>query len=160
MQDYSTYCREEIKFTCAVCSVSSISSVTLTYMWSKGVHACSIHVTRVISFTLVNICKIINIKKNCNWKKVAEHKLRSLCLVVLDVSTSHYHIPHFFLSFPNFKSGFLSCKPIHQVSFASWDFLPLTVYWIQWCHYSYCLRAYIHLFFIQGMLVKQVLQRW
>ena len=116
MQDYSTYCREEIKFTCAVCSVSSISSMTLAYMWSKGVHACSIHVTRVISFTLVNICKI-NIKtwkKNCNWRKVAEDKLRSLCLVVLDVSTSHYHIPYFFsvspISNPVFCPVSLSIK--------------------------------------------------
>ena len=48
MQDYSTYCREEIKFTCAVCSVSSISSMTLTYMWSKGVHACSILLAKMI----------------------------------------------------------------------------------------------------------------
>ena len=65
MQDYSKYCTysEEIRFTCAVSSISSISSMTLTYMWSKDVHACSIHVTRVISFALVNICKIIDIKK-------------------------------------------------------------------------------------------------
>ena len=32
MQDYSTYGREEIKFTRAVYSISSISSVTLTYV--------------------------------------------------------------------------------------------------------------------------------
>ena len=125
MQDYSKYCREEIKFTCAVCFVSSISSVTLTYMWSKGVHACSIHVTRVISFTLVNICKIINIKKNCTWRKVAEHKLRSLCLVVLDVSTSHYHLPHFFsvspVSNPVFCPVSLSIKsPLPVEIFYYW----------------------------------------
>ena len=85
MQDYSKYCicSEEIRFTCAVSSISSISSMTLTYMWSKGVHACSIHVTRAISFALVNICKIINIKKVVIGKKVAEHNLRNLSLVVL-----------------------------------------------------------------------------
>ena len=60
MQDYSKYCNEEIKFTCAVLSISSISSMTLTYMWSKGVHACSIHVTGMIFFTLVNIWETVN----------------------------------------------------------------------------------------------------
>ena len=49
--------------TCAVASISSISGVTSTNIRSFGVHAYRIHVTRVISFTLVNICKMINIKK-------------------------------------------------------------------------------------------------
>ena len=49
--------------TCAVASISSISGVTRTNIRSFGVHACGIHVTRVISFTLVNICKMINIKE-------------------------------------------------------------------------------------------------
>ena len=66
--------------TCAVASISSISWVTSTNIQSFGVRACSIHVARVISFTLVNICKIINIKndtlkKKCDWEEVAEHKL-------------------------------------------------------------------------------------
>ena len=103
MQDYSKYCNDEINFTCAVLSISSISSVTLTYMWSKGVHACSIHVTRVISFTLVNICKIINIKKkNCNWEKVAEQ-----ILVFLSCGSrlKHFTLPltRVFLGSPKFK---------------------------------------------------------
>ena len=54
------YCSEEIKFTHAVSPTSSISSMTLTYIWSKGVHACSIHVTGMISFTLVNIWETVN----------------------------------------------------------------------------------------------------
>ena len=46
--------------TCAVASISSISGVTSTNVQSFGVHADSIHVTRVISFTLVNIWKTID----------------------------------------------------------------------------------------------------
>ena len=85
MQDSSKYCisSEEIRFTCAVSSISSISSMTLTYMWSKGIHACSIHVTKAISFALVNICKIINIKKVVIGKKVAEHNLRKVGLLYM-----------------------------------------------------------------------------
>ena len=77
MQECPKYCTcsEDIRLTCAVSSISSISSMTLTYMWSKGVHACSIHVTRAISFALVNICKIINIKKK---KIVIGKKLPSI----------------------------------------------------------------------------------
>ena len=60
MQDYSKYRNEEIKFTCAVLSISSTPSLTFTYMWSKGVIALSIHVTGVISFTLVNIWETVD----------------------------------------------------------------------------------------------------
>ena len=56
--------------TCAVASISNISGVTSTNIRSFDVRACSIHVTRVISFTLVNICKIIKIIITINnWKK-------------------------------------------------------------------------------------------
>ena len=41
--------------TCAAASISSIPGVTSTDVRSFGVRADSIHVTRVISFTLVNI---------------------------------------------------------------------------------------------------------
>ena len=112
MKDYPTYCREEIKFTCAVFSISSISSVKLTYMWSKGVRACSIQVTRVISCALVNICKIINIKKI-----VIKEKLLGISLECLPCGSrrEHFTLPliRFFLSFPKFKSVVLSCKPVH-----------------------------------------------
>ena len=47
--------------TCAVASISSISGVTSTDVQSFGVRADSIHVTRVISFTLVNIWETIYI---------------------------------------------------------------------------------------------------
>ena len=70
--------------TCAVASISNISGVTSTNIRSFDVRACSIHVTRVISFTLVNICKIIKIIiTSIIGKKVAEHKLRNLSLFVL-----------------------------------------------------------------------------
>ena len=46
--------------TCAVVSISSISGVTSTNVRSVGVRAGSIHVTRVISFTLVNIWETID----------------------------------------------------------------------------------------------------
>ena len=56
--------------TCAVASISNISGVTSTNIRSFGVFACSIYVTRVISFTLVNICKVIKIIIIIdNWKK-------------------------------------------------------------------------------------------
>ena len=46
--------------TCTVASISSIPGVTSTNVRSFGVRADSIHVTRVISFTLVNIWKTID----------------------------------------------------------------------------------------------------
>ena len=55
MQDYYKYYSQEIKLTRAVLSISSISRLTFTYMWSKGVIALSFHMTGVISFTLINI---------------------------------------------------------------------------------------------------------
>ena len=63
--------------TCAVASISNISGVTSTNIRSFDVRACSIHVTRVISFTLVNICRIIKLIITINnWKK----KLPSISL--------------------------------------------------------------------------------
>ena len=47
--------KRNLSSTFAVASIFSISGVTSTNIRSFGVHACSIHVTRVISFTLVNI---------------------------------------------------------------------------------------------------------
>ena len=72
--------KRNASITCAVASISSISWVTSTNIQSFGVRACRIYVARVISFTLVNICKMINIKKiryfkKCNWEEVAEYKL-------------------------------------------------------------------------------------
>ena len=159
MQDYSTYCREEIKFTCADFSISSISSVTLTYMWSKGVRACSIHVTRVISCALVNICKIINIKKI-----VIKEKLLGISLECLPCGSrrEHFTLPliRFFSVSTSSNPLFCSVSLFIKFPFPSLDFLPLNVYRIQWCHYRHCLQANIHLFFRQGMLVIQVFQRW
>ena len=43
-------------------SIFKISRMTFTYMWSKGVFASGVHVTGVISFTLVN-----------NWETVDWH---------------------------------------------------------------------------------------
>ena len=67
-------------------------------------------------------------KKKCNWRKVAGHKLRSLCLVVLDVSTSRYHLPDFFSVSPSSNPLFcpvsLSIKSPLPVEI----FLPLNVY--------------------------------
>ena len=51
--------RRNASNTCAVVSISSISGVTSTDVQSFGVRADSIHVTRVISFTLVNIWETI-----------------------------------------------------------------------------------------------------
>ena len=58
------------EFTCAILSISSISRLTIAYMWSIGVGAVCILVTRVVSFTLVNVYEITD-KKLC---KIAVHK--------------------------------------------------------------------------------------
>ena len=50
-------------FTCAIFSISSISRLTIAYMWSNGVAAVCILVTRVVSFTLVNVYEIRDKKK-------------------------------------------------------------------------------------------------
>ena len=50
-------------FTCAIFSISSISRLTIAYMWSNVVAAVCILVTRVVSFTLVNVYEIRD-KKN------------------------------------------------------------------------------------------------
>ena len=56
--------------TCTVASISNITGVTSTNIRSIGVRAGSIYVTKVISFTLVNIWKIIKIIIIINnWKK-------------------------------------------------------------------------------------------
>ena len=49
---------------------------------------------------------------------------------------------------------FCPVSPFIKSPFASWDFLPLNVYLKQLCHHQYCLRAYIHLFLIQGKMAK------
>ena len=54
-QEYSKYYSKEIKFTCAALTISIKSRVAFTKIGSVGVRAGSIHVTRVISFTFVNI---------------------------------------------------------------------------------------------------------
>ena len=65
--------------TCAVTSISNISGVASTNIRSFGVFACSIYVTRVISFTLVDICKIIKIIITINnWKKLPSISLETL----------------------------------------------------------------------------------
>ena len=51
------------EFTCAIFSISSISRLTIAYMWSNGVAAVCILVTRVVSFTLVNVYEIRDKKK-------------------------------------------------------------------------------------------------
>ena len=43
------------EFTCAIVSISSISRLTIAHMWSIGVGAACILMTRVVSFTLVNV---------------------------------------------------------------------------------------------------------
>ena len=49
------YYSKEIKFTFAVLTISIKSRLAFTNIGSVGVRTCSIHVTRVISFTFVNI---------------------------------------------------------------------------------------------------------
>ena len=94
--------------------------MTLTYMWSKGVHACSIHVTRVISFALVNICKIkTQLKKpTVIEKKVIERNPS------LDPSTSHYNPPDFFSASPSSNPLFCPVSLSIKSPFTTGDFLP------------------------------------
>ena len=57
------YSSKYIKFTCAILSISSISRLTIAYMWSNGVGAVCILVTRMVSFTLVNVYKLTDRKE-------------------------------------------------------------------------------------------------
>ena len=47
-----------LKSTCAILSVSSISRLTIAYVWSNGVGAVCTLVTSVVSFTFVNVYEI------------------------------------------------------------------------------------------------------
>ena len=70
--------------SCTVASISNITGVTSTNIRSFGVRAGSIYVTRVISFTLVDICKIIKIKIKIinNWKiKLPSISLETLVIL-------------------------------------------------------------------------------
>ena len=60
-QEYSKYFSKEIKFTCADSTISIKSRAAFTNIGSVGVRAGSIQVTRVISFTFVNIWETIYI---------------------------------------------------------------------------------------------------
>ena len=79
------------EFTCAIFSISSISRLTIAYMWSNGVAAVCILVTRVVSFAFVNIYKIRGKKKMGfqNYVKIAVHKplpcLRVQAMVVFNL---------------------------------------------------------------------------
>ena len=77
--------------TCAVASISSISGVTSTNVQSFGVHADSIHVTRVISFTLVDIWKTIDTFLHlivfCTLSFFASYS-RSIPLIIINFKTN------------------------------------------------------------------------
>ena len=134
--------------TCAVASISSISGVTRTNIRSFGVHACGIHVTRVISFTLVNICKMINIKEKNKFKKM---QLRRSCRAQAQKPQSsflgsqtqalHFSAHQIFSWFPASLNP-LVCpvSPSIKSPFASGDFFTT----IQLCHYQHCLQASVH----------------
>ena len=55
IKDFSGHWRKVIKITWASLSISSVSSVACTYMWSNCVGTVSIHMTRKISCPFVNI---------------------------------------------------------------------------------------------------------
>ena len=63
------------EFTCAILSTSSISRLTIAHMWSNGVGAVCIFMTRVLSFTLVNVYEITDKKK---WDFKIMQKLRCI----------------------------------------------------------------------------------
>ena len=61
-------------FTCAVLSISNVSRLTVAYMWSNDVGAVCILMTRVVSFTLVNVYEITYYKMEFqNYAKNAVH---------------------------------------------------------------------------------------
>ena len=67
------------EFTCAILSISSISGLTNAYMWSIGVGAVCILMTRLVSFTLVNVYEITDEKMGFqHYAEIAVHK-PSLC---------------------------------------------------------------------------------
>ena len=59
IKDFSGHWRKVIKITWASLSISNVSSVACTYMWSNCVGTVSIHMTRKISCTFVNIWEMI-----------------------------------------------------------------------------------------------------
>ena len=79
----SKYCNEETKFTCAVWSNTSITRLTLTYMWSKSVNALSIHVTGVmrnrkciLNFIFVTLRFLITLIISINKQKLSLFRLK------------------------------------------------------------------------------------
>ena len=63
------------EFTCAILSIPSISRLTIAYIRSIGVGAVCILMTRVVSFTLVNVYEITDEKKGFqNYAEIAVHK--------------------------------------------------------------------------------------
>ena len=63
------------EFTYAILAISSISRLTIAYRWSTGVGAVFILMTRVLSFTLVNVYEITDEKMGFqNYAKIAVHK--------------------------------------------------------------------------------------
>ena len=51
------------QITSAILSISNISRLTIAYMWSNGVGAVCILMTRVVSLTLINVYEITDEKK-------------------------------------------------------------------------------------------------
>ena len=176
MQDRSKYRSEGIKFTFAVLSISSISRVAFTIIGSVGVHTCSIYVTRVISFTLVNICKIINIKKIVIGKTLPSVSLDALVLLSCVCRRKHHILPvtRFFLGSPKFKYVVLSCKlnPSSQLRFLTTEYLfdtilsllPLSsglhssIFYAMFAGKKKSLAKTIVLFFLMGMVTKETHQ--
>ena len=50
--------------TCAILSISSISKLTIAYMWSNRVGAVCILMTKVVSLALINVYEIADQKKD------------------------------------------------------------------------------------------------
>ena len=63
------------RITCAILSISSISRLTIAYIWSNGVGAVCILMTRVVSLTLINVYEITDEQKMefLNYAKIAVH---------------------------------------------------------------------------------------
>ena len=105
------------EFTCAILSISSISRLTIAYMGSIGVGAVCILVTRVVSFTLVNVYEITD-KKLC---KIAVHKPLP-CLRVQAIA-----VFNLLLDCENARLSYLIKKVVYAETYLLITFSQITV---------------------------------
>ena len=101
-------CSDVNQITCAILSISSISRLTIAYMWSNGVCAVCILMTGVVSLTLINVYEITDEKKNGISKLYKNYCAYAITLLK---SASHGCFQSFAGLREREKTGYLCKKP-------------------------------------------------